>query len=101
MVRHVRTDLVFHRDCWSELHATVQANYVRRAQDDGVSALLGPYQRATMASWLPEAAIEEVLEAFNEQIAELGGETGGETVVAEGVPPEPEHERPGAEPVAG
>lgn len=95
MVDHARTGLVFHRDCWSDLHATVQADYVRQAQDD-LGALVGPYQRATMASWLPEAAINEVLEAFHEQIAELSGET-----VAEGASAEPEHERPGAEPVAG
>jgi hypothetical protein len=84
--------MMFHSDCWLALHAEVQAAYVDRAQGDGVAALLDPYSRAEMASWLPEAAIDEAIDALGEQLLQLGeGQVSVE--VAE--------ELPGDEPIAG
>src|SRR3954447_16051436 len=54
----------FHGDCWGTLHATVQQGYVDRFRDEGVGSLLEPYQRAQMASWLPEAAIDAAVESL-------------------------------------
>ena len=58
----------FHVDCWSTLHATVQSAYLERASAEGVPALVGPYSRTEMASWLPAAAIEEAVESLGEQL---------------------------------
>ena len=60
--------MTFHVDCWVALHATVQAAYLERYHDDGVVALVNPYSRTEMASWLPEAAIEEAVESLSEQL---------------------------------
>jgi hypothetical protein len=65
-VDHVRSGMVFHADCWANLHATVQAEYARQVGTGGLDELLGPYQRATSADWLPEAAIDEAVEALTE-----------------------------------
>jgi hypothetical protein len=72
MVRHARAQMIFHADCWASLHAEVQAAYVARAHDDGVGALLDPYSRAEMAAWLPEAAIDEAIEALGDQLQQIG-----------------------------
>ena len=60
--------MTFHADCWVSLHATVQAAYLERYSTDGVAALVNPYSRTEMASWLPEAAIEEAVESLSEQL---------------------------------
>jgi predicted amidohydrolase YtcJ len=60
--------MTFHSDCWVTLHATVQKEYIERAAELGVAALVDPYQRAEMASWLPEAAIDEAVETLSEQL---------------------------------
>ena len=67
-VRHGRSDLLFHVDCWVTLHATVQASYAERALAEGIPALVSPYSRTDMASWLPEAAIEAAVESLSEQL---------------------------------
>jgi hypothetical protein len=67
-VRHARSDLSFHTDCWVLLHSTVQADYLARYEADGVGALVTPYSRTAMASWLPEAAIDEAVETLSEQL---------------------------------
>lgn len=68
-----RAEMTFHADCWQTLHAAVQADYAQRAREEGIAALLGPYQRTEMASWLPEAAIDEAVEALSGQLeAHLG-----------------------------
>jgi hypothetical protein len=94
MVRHARAQMTFHADCWVALHADVQTAYLSRAaQDDGVTALLDPYSRAEMASWLPEAAIDEAIEALGDQLQQLGGEPQMSVEVAE--------DAVGEEPIAG
>lgn len=60
--------MTFHTDCWVTLHVTVQASYVERYQVEGLSALVSPYSRTEMASWLPEAAIDEAVESLSEEI---------------------------------
>jgi hypothetical protein len=55
-------------DCWVDLHAQVQEQYTRRVTDEGVEALVHPYQRDEMASWLPDAAIDAAAEALTEQL---------------------------------
>lgn len=61
--------MTFHADCWVLLHTSVQADYLARYEADGVSALVTPYSRTAMASWLPEAAIDEAVETLSEQLA--------------------------------
>ena len=46
----------------------MQSSYLASVRDGGVAALLIPYQRAEMASWLPPAAIEDAVEALSEQL---------------------------------
>jgi len=53
MVRLARADLAFHADCWAILNLNVQRDYELRAQDQGLAALLGPYNRSGTAAWLP------------------------------------------------
>lgn len=53
MVRLARADMSFHADCWAILNLNVQREYELRAQDEGLTALLGPYNRAEPAAWLP------------------------------------------------
>ena len=60
--------MTFHSDCWGELHATVQSSYLASVREGGVAALLIPYQRSQMASWLPQAAIDDAVEALSEQL---------------------------------
>jgi hypothetical protein len=60
--------MLFHADCWVTLHATVQSSYLERAQTEGIPALVSPYSRTEMASWLPEAAIDEAVESLSEQL---------------------------------
>ena len=67
-VRHARSDLAFHADCWVLLHRAVQTDYLARYEVDGVSALVTPYSRTAMASWLPEAAIDAAVETLTEQL---------------------------------
>jgi len=55
-------------DCWVDLHAQVQEQYTRRVTDEGVEALVHPYQRDEMASWLPDAALDAAAAALNEQL---------------------------------
>lgn len=74
-VRLARAEMTFHADCWLSLHAAVQADYARRSREEGIAALLGPYQRTEMASWLPEAAIDEAVEALSDQLEDLGRAT--------------------------
>ena len=64
LVLLARAAMSFHGDCWGTLHATVQQGYVDRVRDEGVGSLLQPYQRAQMASWLPEAAIDAAVESL-------------------------------------
>jgi hypothetical protein len=59
MVRLPRADMSFHGDCWAVLHLNVQREYELRAQDQGVVALLLPYNRAQVSAWLPSDAEEE------------------------------------------
>lgn len=68
-VRHARSDMSFHSDCWVLLHTAVQDDYLARYQSDGVSALVTPYSRTAMASWLPEAAIDEAVETLTDQLS--------------------------------
>ena len=84
--------MIFHADCWLTLHADVQAAYVDRAQDGGLAALLDPYSRAEMASWLPEAAIDEAIEALGDQLQQLEGRPVGVEVAEDPA---------GEEPIAG
>jgi hypothetical protein len=70
-VRHARSGLTFHTDCWVDLHAHVQAQYLQEVTDEGVAALMHPYQRNEMASWLPDAAIDAAAEELTEQLEEL------------------------------
>lgn len=63
-----RAAMTFHSDCWGELHQTVQSSYVESVREGGVAALLIPYQRTQMASWLPQAAIDDAVEALSEQL---------------------------------
>jgi hypothetical protein len=67
-VEHARSGMLFHADCWATLHAGVQSSYAESARTEGVVALLGPYTRAEMAAWLPEAAIDEAVESLGEQL---------------------------------
>ena len=60
--------MTFHSDCWGELHASVQSSYVASVREGGVAALLIPYQRTQMASWLPEAAIDAAVESLTETL---------------------------------
>lgn len=60
--------MTFHSDCWVSLHATVQASYVERFQLEGLSALVSPYSRTEMASWLPQAAIDEAVESLTVEL---------------------------------
>jgi hypothetical protein len=60
--------MTFHSDCWGDLHQTVQSSYEASVREGGVAALLIPYQRAEMASWLPQAAIDDAVEALSEQL---------------------------------
>jgi hypothetical protein len=60
--------MTFHSDCWGELHQAVQSSYATSVREGGVAALLIPYQRSQMASWLPQAAIEDAVEALTEQL---------------------------------
>jgi hypothetical protein len=68
LVLLARAAMSFHADCWVTLHATVQQGYVDRVRDEGVGSLLEPYQRAQMASWLPEAAIDAAVESLAEHL---------------------------------
>jgi hypothetical protein len=70
-VRHVRSALSFHVDCWVDLHAQVQDQYLKDVAEEGVEALVHPYQRAEMASWLPDAAIDAAAEALTDQLEEM------------------------------
>ena len=63
-VRHC-ADLVFHLDCWRDLHQHVQQDYSVQVQADGLAGLLGPYSRARMSTWLP--CVEEPLVVEEEQ----------------------------------
>jgi hypothetical protein len=90
MVNLARADMTFHADCWVELHAAVQAQYTERARDEGVPALVDPYKRTGMASWLPEAAIDEAVEnlteGLEEQFARSVGVESGEPLDELGAP---------------
>ncbi|NUR06452.1 MAG: hypothetical protein HOQ22_09915 [Nocardioidaceae bacterium] len=70
-VAHVRSALVFHADCWVDLHAQVQAEYLRGYDELGVAALMTPYERDALAAWLPEAAIDEAVEELSAQLQHL------------------------------
>jgi hypothetical protein len=63
-VKHASANMSFHIDCWAGLHAKVQEDYRRRASEDGVSALLAPYDRTRVAAWLPEAAVDAEVDAL-------------------------------------
>jgi hypothetical protein len=74
-VHHARSGLDFHTDCWVDLHAQVQSQYVQGCSETGVAALITPYQRQDMASWLPDAAIDAAAEELSDQIQEMADET--------------------------
>jgi hypothetical protein len=74
-IHHARSGLDFHTDCWVNLHAQVQSQYVQGCAEIGVAALMTPYQRQDMASWLPEAAIDAAAEELSDQIEEMTGES--------------------------
>lgn len=81
MVRLPRADMSFHGDCWAVLHLNVQREYELRAQDEGVVALLLPYNRAQVSAWLPSDAEEEAEGAegeFSGVPAEPGAEPADE-----------------------
>ena len=63
-----RIDMAFHADCWTTMHDEVQTGYRDRARDEGVAALVGPYRRTGAASWLPEAAIDDVVEDLQARV---------------------------------
>ncbi len=50
------------------MHDEVQTGYRDRARDEGVAALVGPYRRTGAASWLPEAAIDDVVEDLQARV---------------------------------
>lgn len=70
-VQHARADMTFHADCWASLHACVQAEYVEQIAERGFDALVAPYRCAETVSWLPQAAIDEAVESFGEQLEQL------------------------------
>jgi hypothetical protein len=41
--QHPRTGDVFHDDCWATTNDAVQADYLRRIEDEGLEGLLSPY----------------------------------------------------------
>jgi hypothetical protein len=59
MVRLIRAEMQFHADCWAVLHLNVQREYELRAQDEGISALLVPYNRSQVGAWLPSEVDDE------------------------------------------
>jgi hypothetical protein len=77
-VHHARSGLDFHTDCWVNLHAQVQSQYVQGCSEIGVAALMTPYQRQDMASWLPDAAIDAAAEELTDQLQEMADGTAAE-----------------------
>ena len=77
------------------MHDEVQTGYRDRARDEGVAALVGPYRRSGAASWLPEAAIDDVVEDLQAQV-EQHLSTEADVASAElAATPEPEdHDEP-------
>jgi len=70
-VKHAAADMSFHSDCWAGLHATLQEDYLRRASEEGVAALLQPYDRTRLAAWLPQAAVDAEVDALGRAIDEF------------------------------
>lgn len=78
-VRHARSSMSFHADCWAELAAEVQQEYLRTVADHGIVGLLSPYSRTQLASWLPQQAIDVEAEELADRLAdELADGTVGE-----------------------
>jgi hypothetical protein len=73
-IRLASAQLSFHSDCWVELHTRAQDKYMSAYAEVGVPALLEPYHRGGLASWLPgldeECAGEEPLVQLVEPAAE-------------------------------
>ena len=69
-VRHARAGMAFHLDCWAELHQHVQQDYSVQVQSDGLSGLLGPYSRTSMAAWLPSTAIDVAAEELADMVVD-------------------------------
>ena len=86
-----RAAMTFHSDCWGELHQTVQTSYLESVREGGVAALLIPYQRSQMASWLPQAAIEDAVVALSEQLDQhlAAGPLAGHLAAADAVAEQP------------
>lgn len=59
-VRHAPSATTFHADCWSEMHAHAQQDYARTVESQDVLALLLPYSRRAVATWLPQQESDEV-----------------------------------------
>ena len=59
-VHHALADMTYHADCWQLLHAAVQRSYREGCRgDDSLVAVMEPYHRQAIASWVPAAAVEE------------------------------------------
>jgi len=67
-VLHARAAMSFHADCWASLHDSVQREYLERVEEHGIEALVEPYRRGDMASWLPAAAIEAAAAELTEAL---------------------------------
>lgn len=61
-VRHAQSEMTFHTDCWADLHQHAQQDYSRTVADHDVLALLSPYSRRAVATWLPHPESDELVE---------------------------------------
>ena len=68
-VRHTPSSMAFHTDCWSELHQHAQQDYTRTVAEQDVLALLSPYSRRAVATWLPHPESDEVADVV--EVAEV------------------------------
>ncbi len=77
------------------MHDEVQTGYRERARDEGVAALVGPYRRIGATSWLPEAAIDDVVEDLQAQVEQhLSTEAGAASAELAAMPEfEGDHDR--------
>jgi hypothetical protein len=60
--------MAFHLDCWTNLHQHVQRDYSVQVESDGLSGLLGPYSRTSMAAWLPKTAVDVAAEDLADMV---------------------------------
>ncbi len=77
------------------MHDEVQTGYRDRARDEGVAALVGPYRRTGAASWLPEAAIDDVVEDLQARVEQHLNTEADSASAEPATAPEPEgHDEP-------